>query len=648
MRKKVFLNINFIFVLLIFFLIFFFNTSISFSFEKTTTNCKNKVDDNTNCIQIISGIFPSEVDAYSEDSAVKKGIIDETKNTINENELVYTDPLYNLTYYKITDKDDLTELEDKIKNGELSLKWENYNKKYCTYRNKTPWNAYLSIIRWYKDENGNIKKDEKALIKPTNFVCEDTVPPRIKVYEKDPLFPGEKFFLKINITDDENNLLYYKNQKDTTYLNYYDFKILNSKKEVLFEKEKKNLKVFSDNFSLTVDPEKCKGQCKIEVKAKDSKKNINTTTIFLNKKVLSLNKDGYCNEEEMCFVGGTGSEETFENYILEKTNNFPLCVKPGEYYNNNYCDKTEGWVSRNNILLGNVLKESDNYNNIAVYCNSYNQLFNPKSKKEIHFCNNNFEKENKENSFCDQSCISLMYNTPEEYKIFYSQSYNETKKYSINDDNEINFESITLPSFFSNFLNINVLSKNTLNCNINDDKKIISCKDKRLFFDYNNNFLFFTSIKNYDYNLNNEKSSEYSNDIFKSDFEYIKEKLKKYYNSNNKFTLKLDDTFSRVYFTDVFSYKKSHGKEIIGSIIRLKDKNGEYTEPIIILYYKGFNNQDRKLIYKILTESIMNPKYKIKDIKKYEDNNNLLLIGLTNKEVASEQLERFSVRLRLK
>ncbi len=637
--KKEFYKKTKVFFIIIFLLysVFFLTTKV-YSLEPTT-NCMNEVNANTNCIRIISGIFPQEASTRTEVDAIQKSII--LQNTgISENELkAVEDKLYKEVYYKITSSDDLNKLDEMLRNGELTINLGEYNKKYCTYRSKKPWVAFVDFTRKYIDEDGNVKEDKKSFEKNTNFVCKDTIAPRIKVDEKLAEKAGEKTRITINITDDENTLL--PKQKDSTYLSYYKIQILDFEGSKIKEYEKTSLgKKLSDIFSLELSPEECKGQCKIIFTGKDNNNNVNESYEYLlTPRYLSLDGEGYCIERNLCYVGGNNKKEfSFKNTLDVE------CVSVGENYNDNYCSNI-GWVSKSRILLGNVLSEEENYDNVNVYCNAYDQIFNPESKAKIEYCTNDFE--NNDVEYCDQSCISLMYNNIDDYKVFYSQSYNENKDFK----GQINIPISKTENGLglNDILNIDVLTEATKDVFFDEQKEILFYKDKNLIYDYKNKYLLYGLMYDNigDYNLNSEKSLTKANSVIKEDIDYMNSKVKEYYNSIDYFTTKLDENFSRVYFTPIFAYKRISGKKVMGSVIKLKDKNGIYTDPIIILYYKGFNDEDKSLIKKVFEESIINPKMKMKNIKFYEDNNNLLIIGLSNEDVMSEQLERYVVRLRL-
>ena len=331
------------------------------------------------------------------------------------------------------------------------------------------------------------------------------------------------------------------------------------------------------------------------------------------KRYLSLDKDGFCSEKKLCYYGGENTEDyTFSYDENGNLKNNPECVKPGEKINGNYCS-TYGWISKTELALSQMLSylENNNYDDVRVYCNSYDKVLNTT-------CDD-----------CESSCIIAGYKN-NDYSVFYTQNYN---KY----DN-----GVLLNDVLKEITGYEIISGDVSSCEENNN--LLSCNGKnfKLLYDKKNDLLVYNG--NSDFNYDVTANVEYFKNKFEV-FDYFKEKLKEYYNEKNPTSLKLKET--PIIFTKKFSYKKNkNGKEMIGSVVYLKNVHDENVGPFIILYYKNFNSEEKNLIYKILTESRMLENIKLKDILKYEDDGDLLIISSTTEDVASEQLERFIVRLR--
>ncbi len=669
MIKKYFKK-NYFIIILLFLLIVFFSFNVfsvlpdfcSVITGPSSSSCS--VNEDTNCIYITSAITFDPL--LSEETSVRKQTFSTVSNgnipSLDYNDFEYNiEKLYKYIECKITSSQDLVKLEDSLNSGEFVIEWDDYNKKYCTHRGT--WYAKVNFLRKYVDENGDEKEDEKDYSE-TAYNCYDDIPPRVKIKETIPKLNGEEYYIEVNITDDETALLYdidngnEVNQNDKTYLYYYDFSVLNSNDEKLFEKNEKfgevKILIFpyiqfykktrSDDFSFNIKPEDCNGECKIVFTGEDSalRDNINESyEYFLTPRYLSIGKIGYCTKENLCYYGGNNLYE----YSFENTDN-PECVLPGTKINNDICDKDLGWVDINSVNLEAVLKGLENYDNVAVYCNNYEQILDYESTKESNTCDS-------DNVFCDQSCIGLGFDSVGEYYVFYSQMYKDDIQEG---------DSIKLNEKLSNNLRFDIISEDAEDCVLEENN--IYCDSGRLIFNYDDKILFYTNKNNY-YdtfkNYNYEVFVEEKNVYFKDDFDYFKEKLKDYYNTAYKdyiksiqgsSLIKLDEN-APLFFTKTFAYRKSNDKEIVGSVAKLKrvrlsedeEDKDLYTEPIIVLYYKGFSSEDKNLIYKALTENL-NKNYLLKNIKSYEDDNNLLIIGLSSEDSFSEQLERFVVRLR--
>ncbi len=653
MRKKYFKK-NYFIIILLFLLVVFFSFNVfsvlpDFCHVITSPSSEScSVNEDTNCVYITSAITFDPL--LSEETSVRKQTFSSVSNgnipSLDYNDFEYnSEKLYKYIECKINSSQNLAELEDSLNSGEFVIEWNGYNKKYCTHRGK--WYAKLNFIRTYINEDGKPKNDT-GTYSETAFYCKDFIPPRVKIKETIPKLNGEEYTIEVNITDDETALLYdidngnEVNQNDKTYLYYYDFSVL-SNNEKLFEKTKEdNLKEQSYNFSFNIKPEDCNGECKIVFTGEDSSSNTNESyTYTLTPRYLSIGKIGYCTKENLCYYGGNNLYE----YSFENTDN-PECVLPGTKINNEICDKDYGWVDISSVNLGAVLKGLENYDNVAVYCNNYEQILDYESKKEDNTCDS-------ENNFCDQSCIGLGFDSVGEYYVFYSQMYKDDIQKG---------DSIKLNKKLSNNIRFDIISEDAEDCVLEENN--LYCDNGRLMFNYDDKILFYTNKNDYYDTFKNYNSTlfvEEKNVYFKDDFDYFKEKLKDYYNTAYKdyiksiqgsSLIKLDEN-APLFFTKTFAYRKSNDKEIIGSVVKLKrvrlsedeEDKDLYTEPIIVLYYKGFSSEDKNLIYKALTENL-NKNYLLKNIKSYEDDNNLLIIGLSSEDSFSEQLERFVVRLR--